>query len=134
MNKKVQIILFVGICLAGIIYAVYQRNKLEDNYLISIGEIKDVEYTSKSTDYFVSYTFQETEGINKSSIAYRKFGDIVFLKTLLSGKRLSVIYQKGEPENNRMLFLRKDYRKYGIEPSKEQEKIINTLDSLFQSK
>jgi hypothetical protein len=134
MNKKRQIIIFVAICLVGISYAIYQRNQLETNYLISIGEIKDVEYTSKSTDYFVSYSFPEKEGINKSPISYRKFRDIVFLKVLLKDKKLSVIYQKGKPENNRMLFLHKDYKKYSIVPSIEQERIIESIDSLLQSK
>lgn len=134
MNKRLQILIFVVISLTGIIYAIFQRKQLETNYLLSVGEIKDVEYTSKSTDYFVSYTFPERKDISKSSIAYAKFNDIVFLKALLKEKKLSVIYQKGNPENNRMLFLQKDYEKYSIVPSKEQEKIIKSIDSILQSK
>mgnify|MGYP001021311166 FL=1 len=131
MNKRLQILIFVVISLTGIIYAIFQRKQLETNYLLSVGEIKDVEYTSKSTDYFVSYTFPERKDISKSSIAYAKFNDIVFLKALLKEKKLSVIYQKGNPENNRMLFLQKDYEKYSIVPSKEQEKIIKSIDSIL---
>lgn len=122
------------ICLFGITYAIFQRKQLENSYLVSIGEIKDVEYTSKSTDYFVSYTFPESEGIYKSSIPYKKFNDIVFLKTLLKGQKLSVIYQKDKLENNKMLFLQNDYKKYGILPSAVQEGIIKSIDSLLHSK
>lgn len=134
MNKKIQIIIFVLICLFGIAYAIFQRKQLENSYLVSIGEIKDVEYTSKSTDYFVSYTFPESEGIYKSPIPYKKFNDIVFLKTLLKGQKLSVIYQKDKLENNKMLFLQNDYKKYGIVPSAVQEGIIKSIDSLLHSK
>lgn len=134
MNKNLQIIIFVVICLLGITYAIFQRKQLEDSYLVSIGEIKDVEYTSKSTDYFVSYTFPESKGIYNSPIPYKKYNDIVFLKTLLKGQKLFVIYQKDNLENNKMLFLKNDYKKYGIAPSAVQEGIIKSIDSLLHSK
>jgi len=134
MSKRLQIIIFIVICLSGIVYAIFQRKQLEKNYLVSEGEIKNVEYTSKSTDYFVSYTFPEKEGTSKSSLPYVRFKDIVFLRTLLEGKKLFVVYQKDNRENNKMLFLGSDYKKYSITPSKEQQKIIQSIDSLFENK
>ena len=134
MGKHLQGKIFIAVCLLGIAYALFQKKQLKDNYVITIGKVKDVEYTSKSTDYFVSYIFPENNGISKSSIKYIKFNDIVFLKILLVNKNFPVVYQKNNPNNNRMLFLEKDYKEYGIVPSQEQSIAINAIDSLLKEK
>ena len=68
MNRRLQIIIFVLLCLLGIAYAFYQNKQLESNYSISTGEISEVEYLAKGSGYFVSYTFPEKESVSKSSI------------------------------------------------------------------
>ena len=133
MLKKIFGITFLLFCCLAIWYGFYQKDKLIKNHLIINGEVQNVSYLSKSTDYFVAYFFRIKGKLYtaKSPIPYTKYSDVIFFDSLLKGKTIPVVYQTDNPDNSKMLFTQKDYNKYKVEVPQNIKPIIRSIDSLL---
>lgn len=135
MNKKIQIIAFIALCGLGIWYGFYQRKQLDISNNTTLGQIENVEYLAKGSGYFVSYNYLVNGKLlfSKSPIPYAKFNDIIFLRSILENKKLSVLYQKDNPSNSTMLFTTSEYDKHSIEIPDESKQLVIQIDSIINA-
>lgn len=132
MKRKIIAIGFFSFCACAIWYGFYQNNQLAKNGRLVTGVVEDVSYSSKGSDYFVTYYFILNDKVfeSKTSIPYSKFKDVLFLDALLKRKVLPVIYQADNPDNSKMLLTRHDYEKYGIQIPSGIDTLLGKIDSL----
>jgi hypothetical protein len=133
--KKITGILFIVFCVGVICYTFFQDDQLMKNRTLLYGEVEDVSYLARSSNYFVTYHFSLNEELitAKSSIPYAGFRQILFVDSLLKGKSMPVIYQTDNPKNSTMLLTSYDYKRYKIEKPASVSNLIGQIDSLIKA-
>ena len=130
------IFLLVIVCI-GLLIAYFQEERLKNNYITTAGAILNLETTVQNPEVFVRFSFLagkfDKNGVSSIFNSHKMY-DFKFLDSLLKNKSLPVIYQKGNPGNNKMLFSKNDCKIYRVQLSASEEKLINTIDSLTKSK
>lgn len=125
----------IGVCVIGLGVAYFQKVKLEGNYVVTYGNIRFLEGSSKGGGVLVEYSF-DINGrnyLNKTAILYsQSFFPHKF--SFLVGKDLAVVYEKKLPGNSKMLFLRKEYEKFDITVSQKYDSIVKEIESIVNHK
>lgn len=134
MKKQTRsfIILFLMVVIV-IIIALIRRNELKKNYVVISGKVTRLETFRGGVDFFVHFKF-ENKNLNQKGISSipnsSKSNDFAYLDSVLKNQSLPVIYQKDNIGNNKMLFSKEECEKYKVQLSPQEERIINTIDSL----
>jgi len=137
MRKQVYrfIILFLVVFI-GLSIAYMRDKKLENNFIAIRGDVTGLETTVQNPEVFVRLKFNKinTNHNGMSSIfGSHKTHDFEFLDSLLKNQSLPIVYQKDNPSNKKMLFSKKDCKEYKVQLSPQEDRIINTIDSLVKS-
>lgn len=137
MRKQVYGFIFLFLVVfIGLLIAYIQEKNLEKNFIIVEGNIIGLETTVQNPEVFVRFKFTEINNNHtgmSSVFESHKTHDYKFLDSLLKNQSLPVVYQKNNLGNNKMLFSKKECEKYKVQLSPQEERIINTIDSLVKS-
>lgn len=127
--------LFLAVILIMLIAYILQK-KLENNYIVTRGNVISLETTVQNPEVFVRFNFALGNSNHKgmsSILNSNKMNDFKFIDSILEDKSLPVVYQKGNPDNNKMLLSKKDCKKYKVQLSLQEDRLIRIIDSLVNN-
>lgn len=129
-NKTViGVALFIAVLLVFVLIALYQKRQLKNNFPIATGRIYELGNSYKSgSRIFFKFTFEVNNRSFKgnTSIHCDRKNKSLFSTMLVNGQ-MPVVYEKDNPDNCEMLFLKSSFKKYKTEIPND---IITTVDSI----
>lgn len=134
MKKKnvIGVALIIAVPLVFVSRAIYQKRLLRNNFAISNGRIYELGKSYKSGNrIFFKFTFdvntRSFEG--NTSIPCDRKNKSLFL-TMLVNRQMPVVYEKGNPNNCEMLFLKSSFRKYKIEVPVDIRTTVDSIENI----
>lgn len=134
-RNKLGLIILLFLCGFGMFIGYLRVRQLEKEFVVFKAQIINVERGYKNTAIFVKYVFflDKTKKISGESPIYCYNDNCLnFLYNYLMNKSLTIVYQRTDPSNSKMLFRKLEYLNYGVEIPSAHDTIISTIDSLLK--
>ena len=126
---KYVVAFFAALALVGIVRKQIRDNRLERDFqLLDSGQIINIT-TGGYTGGGLTYTFNIDGQKYKRTMSFNGRCENLMLRSLsrLKKNKFQIIFQTGFPENSRILLLKSQYEKYGLEVPKELKEIVEEI-------
>jgi len=132
LQKKISIIVFSGILVIIVLFAIFRQRALKSNFAIEKGYIYEFG-NSRSSGNRIFFKFRfSLKGVTyygNSAMPCARENKIHF-QSWTYGKSVQVIYNKANPDNCRLLLTKEDYKKYGLSVPEVYRVQTDLIDSL----
>lgn len=138
-KKHVYLFNTFSVCLIILFFIIWdyiyekEVQSLKENKVLTYGTVLYTTRIPRSSgdSFWIEYEFKVNDTLfqNKSTINI-DYNHVYLVHDILFLKSLPLIYDKTNIENNKMLFLKDDYIRFGLVRPDTLGKIFNKLDSL----